>query len=442
MADNILIGGQWFPYHPEEGGKSDLIKEVARCDKRRQLLQSALWKLVDNENSFQKLQLQYMHSGAVWLSAIVEAAKLLDFENRPTISTCRELAKKAKKIGPFLEPVKVRLKSKGVGKYRHYCEFGPVLRGAQLILVDLLKPNHKPQPWQFGVAGRGAHHAIDLTRKLHKAGYIFASVLDIRSFYDGFHHSGIAPWAVLPVPLDLKIKAGIGKYLNLEKGEIKHQTNTQSEHYNSAIVSMKTAGLLPGSAFSGMAAAHILSKISPTWLTTAEIINYADDFLVLAQSETELCHAVFALRASIEAIPAGKFELLEKSGNSLPAPIVYLGHRLRTDIQGNLRVEVTDKSVDRFANSFYQDCEYLEKLAKTFSKNPAGETLLEQRTIKLAKRISSWAESFSSADDVEQHSQYFENVFCSLIEGFGINADIMLENAKKGFYGGWDAYGG
>lgn len=431
----IEVEGVLFPHH-DPG--PDTIKHVrslvSNANKHRKKIVRKLRAAGNGSDKF-KTQNAYLGSSLVKISALVEAAKGLPLQQRKPISDYVALAETLKMHSTIDETVNYYLKPKHSGKYRCICVFGVRHKAAQKIVGDLVNAQFIPRPFQFNVARRGVKLAIRKTRKLIEQGLVHASCLDIGSFFDKFDHvqlmaSGITEKKVMEYVV-------IGKHYEMKPllmkggiGQGGHSLYQLHEAY------LHSHGIAQGSVCSPSIANFYISKLNPQLPKDARVLNYADDFLVLAKSGESLEKARKALKASVEALSVGSFELLEKSGSSMSTGFAFLGHQFVQGSEG-LQVYLTDQVIERQAIvTGLQNDRFHALLAKKngASKSGADASLVDAQIVDLlidwARTIKGWQSAYSEVNDIEEHIAFHRDMLIDCCEKVGLDGEELFAKAK------------
>lgn len=78
------------------------------------------------------------------------------------------------------------------------------------------------------------------------------------------------------------------------------------------------------------------------------LLNYVDDFLILAQGPEELGVAVKELITAVGELPGGTFKLVLKSKAKVTTGVEFLGHRLTLQSDGTLSISVSHANLEDF----------------------------------------------------------------------------------------------
>jgi hypothetical protein len=156
-------------------------------------------------------------------------------------------------------------------------------------------------------------------------------------------------------------------------------------------------GIPQGSGCSPIVGMYIVSQLA--WPSMpAVLLNYADNFLLLALDSLVLDKAVEELTGAVSGLPGGKFNLALKAKSNASKGFEFLGHHLRV-VEGVLKTEPTDVN---WADLTCQLNRYEEKVGNL--KLPLSE-LDKNKALKWAaaeyKILEGWKQAFSECDKSE-----------------------------------------
>lgn len=412
MVKTVWIGNARFPFGPQSKISSEEAKALAaKARKRRKALKAVLRSTSKGKATTEKQKLYY-GSTLVRLDALVQAAKRLEYGKRQEIADYQQMAEALKLHAKIDEPARVHLKEKSSGGYRYFCNFGVRHRAAQAIVADMVKAQFKPMPCQYGVGGKGVREAVKRVRKFHAQGLKPMVHLDITRFFDSFDHDAII--TALPVPKAITEHVAIGRHHTLQPAKNyggNPLDNIQSEYLS--LIGQR--GLPQGSACSPVITSFFMSKVLPPMPNGAAVLNYADDFLIVAQSPERGEKAKNALTASIEAMPLGSFKLSEKSGSFSQSGVEFLGHSFSEDENGVLHVTATPANVNKAVLHLSEEFERIADLSVKSKAKPNAKGwlpyVLVDEVVRYAVYVLSWLRTFEQADDIkEYHAEFLEYV--------------------------------
>ena len=226
------------------------------------------------------------------------------------------------------------------------------------------------------------------------------------------------------------------------KAGITTGTNTGGAHQqypiHRYIKFIRQAGIPQGSACSPVIGSFFVSKLDFTLPKGAVVLNYADDFLVMAKSAEKREKATITLKASLEALSVGNFELLEKSSGSIPSGFTFLGHWFDTELDGTLVVRVLEANANKILSDLAAASEEMTDFHAKVKTHPLGQLYVLDRLAALARRILGWLQSYSEADDISKYEsevrEWF-NAICTMVEidpqlPWGMAANLRIDDAE------------
>jgi hypothetical protein len=149
---SILIKrfSHFLPVYPGEAGH--LAKDVRALAKAAKH-EAKQWQKVElacnSPTALKKAGYHYLTSLRCRQAAMLEVNKRLPIGRRLSLHQIIEKSKAFDVLTKLDEAVQVSLMQKSSGTYRPICNFGPVARGAQRMMLKLLRAATKPAPFQF-----------------------------------------------------------------------------------------------------------------------------------------------------------------------------------------------------------------------------------------------------------------------------------------------------
>jgi hypothetical protein len=425
-----LIDTMPFPSSNVEGyGPKEAQKLVNKTRKKRVKLLNIL-KNAKSQNELKKAQHEYVGSADVRFAAIIEAAKKVPFQQRLDVDTYRIIATELEIQKPIDEPVYVRIKPKSSGGHRLYCDYGVKQRTAQIIAADMLSPKFIRAPFQFD----SVHRAIRAARKYISLGFKHGRHLDVKSFFDKISHEYILGPALKMEP-GIQASVLTGKFLKLVKG----YDYGPSALYSSYCIEIASAGTPQGSATSPLVASILLSKLDLSSMPEdVVVLNYVDDFLILAKEEADLEAGSDALQAALTALSAGDLLLVQKSTQANATNFTYLGHLFATGGSGQPSIIVSPASLHSFnvkvaklAEALEGEAQAIAKLMKLPLSSPIHQVQFSGMVMELAAWIKAWLLAFSEADDIKDLGNEFGAYVSVVCDNLGLkNGSDIWANAK------------
>lgn len=433
--NTIPFNGVLFPHSASDPlTQHEVYSLLEKANKHRAKILIRIQK-AGKTAAAQKPQKAYLGSKRVRLSALIEAAGKLPFSQRRQISEYVHMAGKMALHKPCSEFVRLNLKEKFSGGLRHYCSFGVLHKAGQIIVSELLAAQFTPKPFQYGVKGMGMAKAIAEVKKLHASGLIHGATLDIKNYYDSYDHPTLLQ--ALPLPKAVIENVVIGRNYNLKAGKFDGEPiplHTLAPYMDL----VHQHGIPQGSASSPMVGSFFMSKIAPDLPEGTALLNYEDDFLIMAKSVEKLQMAKNALTASIQAMSVGKFELLDKTGSSNPLEFEFLGHSF-AELDGKLIISVSERNLNKLE---IRMGEAFDKLATLKFEDPKNcKSLILDTLMQFAVYVVSWVQSFKEASNIEALELMLFDFFQMLADPYDCNAGSMLQLATKSPSADVDFYG-
>ena len=203
------------------------------------------------------------------------------------------------------------------GSYRYILSFGLKNQARQILVRNLLQARWDTQPEQY-VFGGGREKAIKQVRSAYRKGFRYVFELDVYHCFKSFDRKGIAEYLSLPERVVTNVLSGdelnitLAPQLEKEVGDICLGLDDMPESPLERFAMMDgdwgpaRSGLTEGSKASPFAAELLLAWVLKNVPDGAwRIVNYADNFLCLCESE----NAAFEIRDILQELlhqhPAG-----------------------------------------------------------------------------------------------------------------------------------------
>ena len=212
-------------------------------------------------------------------------------------------------------------------QYRPILEFGFENTALQHLLLPLLRAQADLHPNQYTM--RGTHAAIERVAGLLEEGHTWATEIDIRNCYQSFDGERVAD--LLPVPKEVARNVLTGASLSLclnpsfvgpaDPGE-------DDEIIFPELFAAVRQGISQGAATSPLVAEMMLASVFKVLPDCGAVTAYADNFLVMGKTESEVLSISEALRSAIKAHPAGPLWPKEPRIFGSGMVVEFLGHQL------------------------------------------------------------------------------------------------------------------
>ena len=305
------------------------------------------------------------------------------------------------------DPVWVVGKEKPDGSMRSICAFNIRHRTVQMAVKRVLSAFYVPKAFQFTEAG--VPQAIKAVQSAAMSGYRYAARLDISKFYQSFGQHALTD--LIPLPERVVEYVVLGRRLTMAtkvKGKPSLDTNP--------VILGARQGIPTGSICSPIVSSFAMSRLQRQKLGDVVLVNYADDFMLLAKSEAALSAAVVKLTAAVSALPGGNFDLAVKGTGHLADGIVFLGHHLRWQAE-TLTISVPDKG----SLYFYKK---LEELDEQLTWLPAKAETEAKIVASQLGFVHGWAKAYAKCHDCNEHVE-------AALATIKANADMLKLTMKQ-----------
>jgi hypothetical protein len=364
------------------------------ADLKKQLLKS----LNDGDIEAQRCAIHdLLHRPEPKICSAIAANRRLPRSRRRTLDWCMSIDQKVDVEQSIDEPVRVWGEPKKSGGVRPICDFGPMHRTAQHMVLRVMGPCYRPRPFQF--THNGVQPAIAAVRAHAADGLFYAAKLDIRNCFASFDPEKLA--TELPLPTRTVEYVVSGRHMRAEVDQ-DHANGYPYHappfpHYHASLAELARRGIPHGSVSSPIVAADAISRLNWTPSGRAELSNFVDDFLPVAASANKLREQIGRLTDAVKELPGGQFELRVLCEGHLGRGVDFLGHHLKLE-GGTLRVSVSESNLQDFLGRLTQ----LET-----SLGPAAYLVGQhdrQRVIELLARFyafaDGWCRNFRECDNI------------------------------------------
>jgi len=254
-------------------------------------------------------------SKQVALASAVRTNKRLRPARRATLDRCFAVTANLELEGPVPEPATIHVVPKSSG-FRIVHEFKLKHRTLQDMARRVIECHFVPRPWQY--THRGVHKAIAKAKQQLQTGHVCFATLDIVEHFASFEASKLVN--ELPIPQGWVEFVVSGRHL--AAGGLVGPLPVPSD----VLLHQARRGIPLGSICSPIVAAYCMSRLS--WTRSAGLLNYADNFLLLAETQGQLESGIGQLFDAVAKLPGGKFQLKLVSQGHASKSFVFLGHEL------------------------------------------------------------------------------------------------------------------
>lgn len=396
-AEPIKLFGHVLPLYPSEAASLNAdVKTVAKARKQEKKLRQTFQPKCSSAAKNKGAAYLYLSSLPCLIKAMFEANKRRRYRQRLSLRQIIEAAQEYKVLIELNEPVDVYRKPKPSGSgMRTICSFGPVARGAQYMVLTLLREAYTPAPFQF--THRGVQEAIkEALRLIKEEGYDHVAELDIKSHFPSFE--------------DVKLL----KALTLPNGAIREIVLAQSATWiPHGVISCELhtflhqtqLGIPQGSAASAVVAEWSVSQLDFKAKDVA-LINYADNFFLFAKDAATLKHALEALRSAVAGLPGGSFTTHPQAGDPSEIGSIEGGFRMLgcwISKSGDVvQVEPTEESLQELSGHFRLDAQGVAALLAATDILGYSNHRFEgvQAYLRLKSYLYSWLAAHSFCTDL------------------------------------------
>ena len=310
----------------------DAVPKARRHAKRYEKLIARLVKAHESGSRRKARQAEnlIMTSFSAMLVCLIRSLK----KNDPhTLAEIREIAADLSAYKPCKEPVRLRFKPKASGKgYRPITSHGLRRRTLQTLAADLLHAKFGDDPSDYLVKNKGADQACLRIKELIEEGFDYWVLADIENFYRSIQKEGARQALDLPnalnsnciwlspkVPLIIRRPNPVGESI-------------EGSPYNNRPYNLLDETILQelsqGSRASPRTASALLGPILRGPAPPEQVVFHGDDIALAARSLEEATALKKALRASLEAHPAGSFRLKKLAIRHVSEGLDFCGYRI------------------------------------------------------------------------------------------------------------------
>ena len=335
------------------------------------------------------IEAEYLSSQSILLACAVRAGAAAKLR-RPTVETLLEIPEQHSLDKAINEVDWVHLKSKsGSKKYRFVHDFGPRLRTLQMAVRRVVESHFVPRPFQFTFGG--IQGPIVQAKEAILAGNVHFATLDIENHFGSFHETEFASLLyMLPQAWIERAVSGQSVVMKWKRSSNAHLHQVISPP---ELLTQARSGILTGAISSPIIAARSLSKLC--WMHhPAGLWNYADNFLLLTTTFTQLKNNIEELKARVSELPGGHFALKLVSEGTAAEGFEFLGHRVTLN---GKKIQTEPSAANQSAilgDGYGMGCRVRAAM------KDGQEAMALGHVEKYCARVKGWLSAFSLCDDI------------------------------------------
>lgn len=356
-----------------------------------------------------------LKSNEAKLAASVKSALAMKPADRPSLEEILSCAAELDLTQPIPEDVQVypKPKASGIG-FRPIAKFGHKHRAAQAMVELVLSAALNPQSFQY----RGVVDAAARIRELVSGGRLHFVRLDIEKFYRSFDLEELL--VVLPLPAWAVKHVVAGKFLQWKERKVQAHyggadwaaSPYSHEYTHTDLIKEALLGIPQGSTISPLVSMFTRAHLEVSAKTATGLINYEDDFLLLATSAKAVAAQEVELRKSVEALSGGHFSLKTKESGHLKEGCEFLGRSIHL-IDGELRVTPTEANYTKLSDKMSG----FEIGCAVFMTMEPNKAEVLQAAKEAMSYLKGWAAAFKDCDDLEvEYVAPFRDVIIEMLD--------------------------
>lgn len=315
----------------------------------------------------------YLNGADSKLLAVADANRKMPRHRRSAKSQIEGIGRALDPWRGSSDPAVASAIDKDGGRFRVVLNFGIEHRALQTQSRRLVENEMVLDHRQHGFRNGGRNRAAERVRDNIDAGYRWFAEFDISEFYRSFNQRRLNEIVNLPEQV---IQNVVCPPEHIRHGHIGNAIGPIN------LITVAREGISQGSSLSALVAELLVASILSDLRCNASIINYADNFGVMARTKQELMEAISALTRAFQRCPLGPFQLISKDGpRRVCEGFDFLGYRFRTK-RGRLLCLPSDKCQKKF---FTRSLRLMTRMVERREAGADG---------KLQRGALSWASAF------------------------------------------------
>ena len=165
---------------------------------------------------------------------------------------------------------------------------------------------------------------------------------------------------------------------------------------------------------------YCMSRLAWKTMPGVVLVNYADDFLLLAKSPKLLDKAIGKLTDAMGDLPGGQFILKLKTTSNVDAGFDFLGHTLQA-IEDKLVTSPTAGNIDKLFKEVMRIEEALWKKVYAIEKHGVLDNSFAVTPLaRMKAKADGWVKAFSQCDDAAGYVEQLTHEFDVWLEKLGL----------------------
>lgn len=420
----VFIDGVGFEHSMAPGELSEALAKISSSRTAARQLRDELKSAISTSpEEALPASAVFLASTDVVLAAAIRANMHLKERQRATLERCLSMPSILKVQSPLEEPSYVRARPKKSGGFRVTHDFGLQHRTSQGMVLRVMERYLVPRSFQYTF--RGIHRAIAEVKLLLPQGLVYFATLDIKDHFGSFDPEKLA--SLLPISKEWVNHVVVGRHI---AAVVEKSTGSHSHAHSPTdmLLTQARQGIPQGSACSPIVGAFCMAHLQ--WISSpgTALLNFADNFLLLASSASGLEECIGNLTAAVAKLPGGHFQLKIVQQGHANAGFDFLGHRMR--LKGS---QVQTSISPANCQDIFRE---MRRLDKKFP--PANAPWAYEQTMKCLERmcvlLKGWVHAFRGCDDI---SRWEVGLLCMIEENagplLGKKVPHIYEMASGGF---------
>jgi hypothetical protein len=418
-----LLDGTPFKHSlsPKELGEALAMVKEARTSTHKLVKAHAKAVKSGNEPLQQELLEKLIYAPEPILASAIAANKKLKPSKRQTLDRCLAMPSLLDFSEPLSETVPVRAQPKKSGGVRMLHNPGLMHRTSQQLVLRVMGMRYRPRAFQFTHIGVQA--AIAKMKKAIMSEHVHIARLDIKDFYVSFDPVELAP--ELPLPKEVVEHAVTGRHMKV----VLDQSVKQKLHAplslptHEHLLQVARLGIPQGSSCSPIIGMFCMSRLAWSSWKGVVLVNYADDFCLLAKSPKLLDKAIAELTDAVANLPGGHFQLKLLQVGHIDKGVEFLGHCLRR-VDGDLITSASTSNVQGLYKKLNDLDMAIGKAAYPPGKfNPtAGWRFLAEMIVF----TNGWKAAFSECDDLDRYLPAYSEAIAKWTGTLGVKPEQLI----------------